>query len=236
MKLLRAIIILYTLCLSTTLARAQSDYPTISPTAVIINDDGEEEEIESYSGSAPLAVSFYANAEGTEGWSTHYEWRFTEEGATSPFLVRYDEDTDYTFTASGSYSIILYAQFAQDELEVDYTEEYWSDATPITISISESKLEFPNAFSPNDDGINDIYKAKDGYQSIVEFKATIYNRWGQALYSWTDPADGWDGTFNGRNVPQGTYFVHVAARGADGRKYNIKRDVNLLRGYSETGE
>ena len=91
----------------------------------------------------------------------------------------------------------------------------------------------PNAFSPNGDGINDVYKAKDGYQSIIEFHAYIFNRWGQQLYSWDNPADGWDGKFHGKDVKQGVYFVLVKAKGADGIKYNIKRDVNLLRGFSE---
>ncbi len=213
---------------------AADEYPAINPTAVIINEDDEEEEVESYSGSAPLSVSFYANAENTEDWSEHYEWRFMSEDSTTPFLIRYEEDTEYTFTSSGSYTIELYAKFEQDDLTVEYTEEYWAEVSPITISISESLLYFPNAFSPNGDGINDIYKAKDGYQSIVEFKATIYNRWGQVLYSWTDLEDGWDGTYNGRDVAQGVYFVHVTAKGADGRKYNIKRDVNLIRGYTES--
>ena len=87
--------------------------------------------------------------------------------------------------------------------------------------------------SSNGDEINDLYQAKEGYQSLVEFHAVIYNRWGQKLYEWDDPAGGWDGTFHGTPVKQGVYFVHVTAKGADGRKYNIRRDVNLLRGFTE---
>ena len=68
----------------------------------------------------------------------------------------------------------------------------------------------------------------------MEFKATIYNRWGQKLYEWTDPAGEWNGTFNGKDVKDGVYYVHVQAKGADGVKYNIKKDVNLLRGYTES--
>uniref|UniRef100_A0AB33J0C7 Gliding motility-associated C-terminal domain-containing protein n=1 Tax=Prevotella sp. GTC17259 TaxID=3236795 RepID=A0AB33J0C7_9BACT len=110
------------------------------------------------------------------------------------------------------------------------------DTNPITITISESKLEMPNAFSPNGDGVNDIYKAKSGYQSIVEFKAYIFNRWGQKLYEWDDPAEGWNGTFHGNPVKEGVYFVLVKAKGADGHTFNIRRDVNLLRGYSNAHE
>ena len=93
----------------------------------------------------------------------------------------------------------------------------------------------PNAFSPNGDGYNDVYKVKDGYKSIVSFEATIFNRWGQKLYSWNTLDGGWDGKFHGSTVKDGVYFVVVKAKGADGREYNIKRDVNVLTGYSGTG-
>ena len=95
-----------------------------------------------------------------------------------------------------------------------------------------SVLLMPNAFSPNGDGINDIYKPKEGYQNIKEFHAYIYNRWGQKLFEWSNPATGWDGTYNGKPVKEGVYFCLVKAKGADGKTYQIKRDVNLLRGYT----
>lgn len=207
--------------------------PTISPRAVFETTDGEEE-AESYSGSAPLTAHFYADAANTSGWSEYYEWRFIREASTEPFLIRYEENTSYTFTQAGATRVMLYAKFAKGDELVEFTDEYWSSATPIIVSISESKLEMPNAFSPNADGINDTYKPKVA-QSLIEFTASIYNRWGQKLYEWTDyKADGWDGKFHGKDVAQGVYFCLVKAKGADGRKYNIKRDVNLLRGYTES--
>lgn len=130
---------------------------------------------------------------------------------------------------------MVYATFTKGDELVEYTQEYWDETGPMTVSISESKLEMPNAFSPNGDGINDIYKAKDGYQSLIEFHAYIFNRWGQKLYEWTDPAGGWDGKYKGNDVKDGVYFVLVKAKGADGRKFNIKKDVNLLRGFTEDG-
>lgn len=210
------------------------DYPTIDPQATVTTDDGEEQD-NAYSGSAPLHVSFAANAENTSGWDCIYEWRFYTEGnSDSPYLTRYEENTEYTFETAGANYIVLYATFIQGTDTVAYTEEYWQENTPITMTISESELNMPNAFSPNGDGINDIYKPKAGYKSIVEFKAYIFNRWGQKLYEWSDPSTGWDGTYNGKDVKQGVYFCLVKARGADGRQFNIKTDVNLLRGYTES--
>ena len=230
---MRYIRTLLLLVLCTTLQAYADEVPTIDPQATFTTDEGEETGT-SYSGSAPLTVVFHANAENVGMYTPYYEWRFTKEGETQPYLVRYEEETEYTFTEAGSHRIVLYATFINGNDTVAYTKDYWQDAQPITIQISESKLEMPNAFSPNGDGINDIYRAKNNYQSIVEFDAYIFNRWGQKIYEWHDPAGGWDGKFNGKDVKQGVYFVLVKAKGADGRKYNIKKDVNLLRGYTES--
>lgn len=230
---MRYIRTLLLLVLCTTLQAYADEVPTIDPQATFTTDEGEETGT-SYSGSAPLTVVFHANAENVGMYTPHYEWRFTKEGETQPYLVRYEEETEYTFTEAGSHRIVLYATFINGNDTVAYTKDYWQDAQPITIQISESKLEMPNAFSPNGDGINDIYRAKNNYQSIVEFDAYIFNRWGQKIYEWHDPAGGWDGKFNGKDVKQGVHFVLVKAKGADGRKYNIKKDVNLLRGYTES--
>ena len=212
--------------------RAQTS-PTINPTMKVLNAEEEPENPAIYSGTAPAEVQFYANVQNADGWTAHYEWHFYEEGKQSePYLIRYDEDTEYTFLTAGTHYIELYATFTNGSKKTEYTEEYWSYTTPLKVTISESFLSFPNAFSPNDDTKNDVYKAKE-CRSIVEFHAYIYNRWGQLLYDWTDPEDGWDGTHKGKPVREGVYFCLVKAKGADGRVFNIKKDVNLLRGYTE---
>lgn len=176
---------------------------------------------------APLTVTFKANPSDLGDAVPTYEWRFTREGNAEPFITRYEEETTYEFRESGSTSVSLYVAY-------DDTSEPELIST-IRVSISASILEMPNAFSPNGDGINDIYRAKDTHQSIIEFHAYIFNRWGQKLYEWTDIDGGWDGTFHGNPVGDGVYFVLVKAKGADGVEYNIKRDVNLLRDYTEGG-
>lgn len=213
-------------------ADTYDEIPTISPTATYVTDEGEEEN-SNMSGNAPLVGRFQANPQDVGEYSANYEWRFTIDGESTPYLTRYEENTEYTFTKAGTHNIVVYATFINGNDTIAYTQEYWDEIGPMRVTISESKLEMPNAFSPNGDGINDIYKAKDGYQSIIEFHAYIFNRWGQKLYEWDDPAGGWDGKYNGKDVKQGVYFVLVKAKGADGRTFNIRRDVNLLRGYTE---
>lgn len=218
---------------------AQENMPAISPTATITTATGETQEVTEYSGSAPLQVHFAPNVENPEGYEAYYEWRFYKEGTSieEPYLVRHEEETDFTFNEAGGHCIALIAYFMNgNDTIVKYDTDYWMDATPIRISISTSKLDFPNAFSPNGDGMNDIYRAKTDYQSIVEFKAVIYNRWGQKLYEWNNPAGGWDGTYKGNPAKQGVYYVQVTAKGADGRRFNIKKDVNLLRTFDNTVE
>lgn len=174
---------------------------------------------------APLVVTFKANPTNIENGISTYEWRFTKDSNKEPFIVRYEENTTYEFKESGSINISLYVTYKDSSAPVFIST--------IKVSISTSILEMPNAFSPNGDGINDIYKAKDTHKSIINFHAYIFNRWGQKLFEWTNINDGWDGTFKGKPVSPGAYYVLVKAKGADGTEYNIKRDVNLIRDYTE---
>ena len=174
---------------------------------------------------APLTVTFKANPSDLGELTPAYEWRFYKDGQLTPFLVRYEENTVYEFKESGTTTVSLY---------VSYDEETEPElVASIKVTISTSLLEMPNAFSPNGDGINDIYMAKTNHKSLIEFHAYIFNRWGQKLFEWTNPDEGWDGTYKGSPVKAGVYFVLVKAKGADGRTYNIRRDVNLLRDYTE---
>lgn len=204
-----------------------------APEALYTTTTGEETSDASTSQNAPLKAHFKANPQELGDYQARYEWKVWKADDPSKVLLhRFEEELDYTFTQSGSFLVQLYATFTLAGDTIQWPEE--GEEAPFTVSISESKLEMPNAFSPNGDGYNDIYNAKPEFQSIVSFKATIFNRWGQKIYSWTNPdreKDGWDGTWKGRKVRDGVYFVVVSAQGADGHKYNIRKDVNVLTGY-----
>lgn len=222
---IRTIILLSLTTLLPLFAQAQDTMPSVSPTVTYTDDEGNEVESNSdFAGQAPLTVTFRANPANMSAYTPVYEWHFRKEGDEREMMVRYEEDTQYTFTESGTTHVTLKVRLNSEGEQLD--------STLFRVTISESKLSFPNAFSPNGDGHNDTFKAKE-YQSIVDFHAYIFNRWGQKLYEWSDPAGGWDGTYNGKDVKEGTYFLLVKARGADGRKYDIRRDVNILRGYTE---
>ena len=203
----------------------------VSPVAVWFDKDGVERETTDIDeGQAPLVVEFRANPSALGDYTPSFEWHFqrkTQNAGWERMLVRYEENTHYTFNESGTFRVMLKTYLEKDGNRDELDSVY------ISVTILDSKLEMPNAFSPNNDGINDVYKAKEGYQSIVEFHAYIFNRYGQKLFEWTDPSKGWDGKFNGHDVKDGVYFVLVKARGGDGKEYNIRRDVNLLRGYTK---
>lgn len=216
---------------------AQSDIEPPVPKALLTNGNGEQEELsegDSYQGEAPLTVEFSANAYEYDDFSRVCTWTFMHDDNPEPILVRYDANVTYEFLQAGLFSVglkVVYTHKSNPNLILEYEYE------PFSISISESSLKVPNAFSPNGDGINDYFNVYD-IKSIVSFHAAIYNRWGQQLYSWgIDKMEceecGWDGTYKGKPVKDGVYFVVVSARGADGIVYDIKRDVNLLRGYIE---
>ncbi len=207
------------------------EYPSVLPTALYVTADGEEMTDLDGNQSAPLKAHFYANPENLGEYTARYEWKIMKDGVEPELILhRFDEEIEYTFTGSGSFRVQLYATFVNGNDTIVYPGE--GEENPFVISISESKLEFPNAFSPNGDGYNDVLRAKEGYQSIVSFEAAVFNRWGNKLYSWNSLSDGWDGKHKGRTVKDGVYFLVVKARGADGRKYNMRKTISVLTGYN----
>ena len=214
---------------SATALLAQSELPSAEPTMTVRAADGTESDETAYDGSAPMTATFKANPTNMGEYEPAYEWRFTKVGEQEPFIVRFEENMEYTFAQSGTFSIELRIAFINGSDTITYeTDE------PFTVNISESKLEVPNAFSPNGDGINDTFHVKEGYQSLVSFEATVFNRWGKKIFSWKNPAEGWDGKDGGKECPDGGYYLVVKAKGADGKNYNIKKVINLLRGYTES--
>jgi len=203
---------------------AWAELPIFFPSAYYIDEDGTEVKIEeSITHEAPLTVFFQANPEHAEGRNITYEWHFRKTNEETDYLIRYDQDIEYTFMDAGT--TIAYFRAYENSVLIGEGE--------FSITITTSKLTMPNAFTPNGDSRNDTYRPLT-HESLTEFHAYIYNRWGQLLYDWTDPdAEGWDGTYKGKPVKEGVYFVLVKAKGSDGVNYSIKKDVNLLRGYTE---
>jgi len=85
-----------------------------------------------------------------------------------------------------------------------------------------------NAFSPNGDGNNDVFRlVHRGIDQLYDFR--IYNRWGEQVFATSDLYDGWDGTYNGKAQPQGAYVYYVKARTEEGEEISLTGNVNLIR-------
>lgn len=90
-----------------------------------------------------------------------------------------------------------------------------------------SSLGIPNAFSPNNDGINDVFKVKDA--NYLSFTLEIFNRWGNLVFKTTNPSTGWDGYFEGRPAPTGSYTYRVSFQGTDKVPFTRAGSVLLIR-------
>ncbi|MET0637248.1 MAG: gliding motility-associated C-terminal domain-containing protein [Chitinophagaceae bacterium] len=80
--------------------------------------------------------------------------------------------------------------------------------TTIAVECEDYCVQFPTAFSPNSDGNNDKYKAAC-FCPVTSFRLVIYNRNGEVVFRTTDPSAGWDGSFNGKQQPNGVYVFNA---------------------------
>jgi gliding motility-associated-like protein len=83
----------------------------------------------------------------------------------------------------------------------------------VAITNCPSELWFPSAFTPNGDGLNDVFRPKG--ISIVRFHLSVYNRWGQLIFQTDDMERGWDGTVNGVLCLADTYSFVVTYAGTE---------------------
>lgn len=232
---------LWLLCMGITMTWGQDATPVVSFYSVDEEADVTVSPGESQTAQAPLDITLTANVSNPTNYNYVCEWRLwsTNDSESSPLMTRFEEDTNYTLTQSGGYNVKLYVTFTLGTDTIEYESEV------MKVVISESKLTCPDGFSPNGDGINDLFRITA--QSIVKLEAVFFNRWGQKLHSVTldnaEHAEGepnklvlWDGMAHGKVVKDGVYFINLYAVGSDGIEYKIKKAVNVLKGFSEQSD
>jgi gliding motility-associated-like protein len=100
--------------------------------------------------------------------------------------------------------------------------------SPARVIFTGINIYVPRAFSPNNDGTNDLLKPiLVGIQTFHYF--TVYNRWGNIIFTTTDPNQGWDGTFKGVPQPVETYLWIAEGIDVNGRKIVAKGMTSLVR-------
>ncbi|MEY3050811.1 MAG: hypothetical protein RLY31_596 [Bacteroidota bacterium] len=100
----------------------------------------------------------------------------------------------------------------------------------VSLTVSNNPLDMPNIFTPNNDGLNDVFQPVSRVPvDILEFK--VWNRWGQLVYEGSGSDAGWDGRQNEKPAPSDVYvyFVRYRILGGSGKEYSEKGDCTLLR-------
>jgi len=142
-----------------------------------------------------------------------FEWDFGD-GNTST-----DENPSHTFDMAGNYNI---------SLRVETTNGCW-DTTFAVVALTEYvQLFIPTAFTPNGDGLNDVFEIKG--TPMADFNMYIYNRWGQQIWSTHNFEEQWNGEDKyGNPVEPGSYIYKI--QGTDYQKTPVLYDgtVNVVR-------
>ena len=89
----------------------------------------------------------------------------------------------------------------------------------------EASLFLPDAFTPNGDGLNDVFELKGTF--VDNYQMIIYNRWGQSIFQTATAGQGWDGTVGGERAPEGSYGYKVIISDDTGREF-VKAGTFLL--------
>lgn len=168
-------------------------------------------------GSAPLDVFFQSHPSPK---TDYYDWTISR--GSDKITQRPERDIRYLFDDASETGPVTYT------VELKVGNSTCQDSAKIDVTLNASFIMVPNVFTPNGDGMNDEFRV--AYRSICSFHCWVFNRWQHQVYSWSDPAKGWNGTINGRPAPESAYVYIVEATGCDGKKYKLKGMVNLLRG------
>ncbi len=158
---------------------------------------------------------FFSNQ--SENAST-YAWEFGDGTASTL------ENPMHTFPnqSTGSYPVTLYA----------FNNLGCYDSTVVWIQVEEGVLYFvPNSFTPNSDELNQLFLASFiGGFDAYNFELRVYNRWGESVFVTKNVQEGWDGTYQGMEVPDGTYswIIQYKIKNNDGKRI-LKGHVNVIR-------
>jgi gliding motility-associated-like protein len=147
-----------------------------------------------------------------------YSWFFKNGTPNASTLL--NPDSPICFEQEGS--IILTA-----------TKEGCPKSASKKVTLQKPNEEFPNAFTPNNDGINDKFKPFILNCALRDYHLQIFNRWGEQVFDSTEFNEAWDGiTPNGYEAPQDVYLWRVDySETKDGAKVSVTKngDVTVIR-------
>lgn len=104
-----------------------------------------------------------------------------------------------------------------------------TDTTSKVIKVLSDQLVLvvPNVFSPNGDGINDLFQVK--HNAVKTFNGRVFNRWGKLLFEWNEVTNGWNGALGDNDMTDGTYFYMITGTDIKDAAFEKKGTVLLIR-------
>ena len=102
-----------------------------------------------------------------------------------------------------------------------------SACVTVTVELPCGDIYIPTAFSPNDDGQNEL-ECIMGY-CIETIKFTIYNRWGEKVFETTDPAICWDGKYKGKEMNDTIFVYYMDVTLKNNETITQKGNISLIR-------
>jgi gliding motility-associated-like protein len=129
-----------------------------------------------------------------------------------------NENTSFFFRENGNYPVALVVEnkFGCKDTAVKY----------IKIE-SDFSLYIPNAFTPNGDGLNDIFKPV--VRGVKKFRLEIFNRWGERMYITLNPLEGWDGLHKEEECKVDSYAWKISLTTNSGEEKSITGNTLLSR-------
>jgi len=120
-----------------------------------------------------------------------------------------------------------YAQQNTYTLVVTYNQGC-ADTATIQINVNGlPPLYIPNAFTPNGDGVNDVWYVYG--TGVKDIQMTVFDRWGEKVFESTDQSHGWDGTYRGAQEPAGVYVYIVNVSYLDNQTLEKNGSLTLIR-------
>ena len=100
------------------------------------------------------------------------------------------------------------------------------DSTPRSLS-EDGVIFIPNAFTPNDDGVNDVYYIPN--VKLKQFEFAVFDRWGNKVYQTFNPDFRWEGKSSGQTLSSGTYLYLLTGIGVNGERIKRSGNISLVR-------
>ena len=98
-----------------------------------------------------------------------------------------------------------------------------------TITVIPYCIKVNNAFTPNGDGINEVWLVYDSYDCLKNVSVNVFNRYGSKVYENKDYRNNWDGRYKGKSLPDATYYAVIEFTLVSGKKVTVKTDLTILR-------